>query len=35
MKKDGQLWEECECGNEPVYLPLHLCAECWPEDEET
>ena len=25
----GQLWEECpRCGNEPVYLPQHLCARC-------
>lgn len=30
-KMDGQLWEECErCGAEPIYMPLHLCAKCWP-----
>lgn len=29
--KAGQLWEECgRCGAEPVYMPLHLCAACWP-----
>ena len=28
---EGQLWEPCEhCGQEPVYLPLHLCDDCWP-----
>lgn len=28
----GQLWEPCEqCGAEPVYMPLHLCARCWPK----
>lgn len=27
----GQLWEPCEaCGEEPVYMPLHLCESCWP-----
>jgi hypothetical protein len=27
----GQIWEPCErCGHEPVYLPLFLCAQCWP-----
>lgn len=29
-KKEGQLWEPCQCGNEPVYMPLNLCAQCWP-----
>lgn len=29
--KTGQLWEPCICGNEPVYMPLHLCANCWPK----
>ena len=29
--KEGQLWESCDnCGQEPVYLPLHLCDKCWP-----
>jgi hypothetical protein len=29
-KMTGQLWEECEiCGDEPVYMPLHLCEKCW------
>ena len=28
----GQLWEPCEnCGREPVYMPLHVCDECWPK----
>lgn len=28
----GQLWEACGiCGKEPVYMPLHLCHECWPK----
>lgn len=29
--KAGQLWEQCRCGQEPVYLPLHLCEKCWPK----
>lgn len=29
----GQLWEPCQCGDEPVYLPLHLCEKCWPGAE--
>ena len=30
-EKKGQLWEPCEhCGNQPVYMPLHLCDNCWP-----
>lgn len=30
-KQTGQLWEPCErCGNEPVYMPLQLCNDCWP-----
>ena len=33
-KKEGQLWEQCDCGNEPVYAPLHLCASCWPEIDQ-
>jgi hypothetical protein len=29
-KKEGQLWEPCpNCGKEPVYMPLHVCADCW------
>ena len=29
--KHGQLWEPCQmCGQEPVYMPLHLCGTCWP-----
>lgn len=24
----GQLWEECSCGNEPVYMPSHKCEKC-------
>lgn len=24
----GQLWEECGCGEEPVYLPHHRCKSC-------
>jgi len=33
--KKEQLWEPCEnCGDvkNPVYLPLHLCDNCWPEN---
>lgn len=30
IEKQGQLWESCKCGNEPVYLPLLLCSKCWP-----
>lgn len=30
-KKTGQLWEPCpRCGQEPVYMPLGLCDDCWP-----
>lgn len=30
----GQLWEPCEqCGQEPVYLPLHRCQHCWPKGD--
>jgi hypothetical protein len=32
FKKDGELWEPCTCGAEPVYMPLHLCAACWPKN---
>jgi len=33
-KKSGQLFEPCErCGEEPVYMPLHLCGKCWPTEE--
>jgi len=29
--REGQLWEPCgRCGREPVYMPLHLCDQCWP-----
>lgn len=31
IERGGQLWEPCECGREPVYMPLHLCAACWPK----
>jgi len=35
-KKTGQLWEECpQCGNEPIYMPLHLCDSCWPKHPVT
>jgi len=35
-KKTGQLWEPCpRCGNEPVYMPLHLCDDCWPKHPVT
>jgi hypothetical protein len=27
---NGQLWEDCVCGAQPVYMPLHLCQKCWP-----
>lgn len=31
-KMTGQLWEGCErCGQEPCYMPLHLCKNCWPK----
>jgi len=30
-QKQGQLWEPCQCGREPIYMPLHLCANCWPQ----
>jgi hypothetical protein len=33
IRKQGQIWEECEqCGNQPVYLPLLLCDDCWPKN---
>jgi len=35
-KKTGQLWEPCpKCGQEPVYMPLHLCDNCWPKTAPT
>ena len=35
-KKTGQLWEPCpRCGNEPVYMPLQLCDQCWPTGPTT
>lgn len=27
----GQLWEECTCGAEPIYMPHMLCVRCWPK----
>lgn len=31
---EGQLWECCpHCRREPVYMPLMVCATCWPTDE--
>ncbi|CAM3841979.1 hypothetical protein VRRI112168_02780 [Vreelandella rituensis] len=31
-KRNGQLWEPCEhCGKEPIYMPLHVCMDCWPK----
>jgi len=24
----GQLWERCRCGREPVNMPSHLCIDC-------
>jgi hypothetical protein len=33
IEKQGQLWEQCEhCKKEPVYLPLNLCDDCWPNN---
>lgn len=32
FRKSGQLWEPCDkCGSEPSYMPLGLCAKCWPK----
>jgi hypothetical protein len=25
----GELWEECRCGREPVYMPRMVCRRCW------
>lgn len=25
---EGQLWERCRCGAEPVYMPTHRCPQC-------
>jgi hypothetical protein len=30
-RKEGQLWEPCQCGREPVNMPLNLCDKCWPK----
>jgi len=30
--QNGQLWEPCSCGREPVYLPLGVCDKCWPKE---
>lgn len=33
LEPQGQLWEQCEqCGEEPSYMPLHLCQRCWPNE---
>ena len=29
---EGQLWEPCKCGKEPVYMPSHLCEKCLNKD---
>ncbi len=30
IEPGGQLWEPCPvCGNEPIYLPKHVCLDCW------
>jgi len=31
VEPTGQLWEPCRCGQEPIYLPLEKCIECWPK----
>lgn len=28
---EGQIWEPCHCGTEPVYTPLMLCEKHWPK----
>lgn len=31
VRPQGQLWEPCpHCGQEPVWMPLHVCMSCWP-----
>ena len=25
---EGQLWERCRCGAQPVYMPSHRCPQC-------
>lgn len=34
QKFQGQLWEPCKCGNEPVNMPTHLCADCLMRNED-
>lgn len=32
VKPSGQLWEPCpRCGKEPIYMPKHVCLDCWGE----
>ena len=33
-KFQGQIWESCRCGNEPVNMPSHLCTDCLMRDED-
>lgn len=32
---EGQLWERCRCGNEPVNMPSHLCIDCLMRGKDT
>ena len=34
IEMEGQIWEECDCSNEPVYTPLMVCEQCWPKAEQ-
>ena len=32
-RQSGQLWEPCpHCRQEPIYMPLHVCDDCWPKE---
>jgi hypothetical protein len=32
-KLSGQLWENCECGNEPIYMSHGCCENCAKDQE--
>jgi hypothetical protein len=33
LKLNGQLWENCECGNEPIYMSHGCCERCAKDQE--
>jgi hypothetical protein len=33
LKLNGQLWEDCRCGNQPVYMSHDCCEKCAKDQE--